>query len=123
MMGNKIVAIQEDGSQKDITEGVQICYDLLRQSLDWGSGFLDVDEVDAVIRLAHDSGFADFEELIKSVWAERRKSQLPNPRTPQPVVPGYEEWEKHKQLAADEAVAAFAAERDQFIAEITAKES
>ncbi len=118
-MGNKIVAIQGDGSQKDITEGVQICYDLLRQSLDWGSGFLDVDEVDAVIRLAHDSGFADFEELIKSVWAERRKSRLPEPRTPRPITPGYEEWEKRQQRLADEAVAAFAAERDTFLAEIT----
>lgn len=118
-MGNKIVAIQEDGSQKDITEGVQICYDLLRQSLDWGSGFLDVDEVDAVIRLAHDSGFADFEELIKSVWAERRKSRLPEPRKPQRIHPGYEEWEKRQQQQADEAVARFTAERDEFIAEIT----
>jgi len=40
----------EDGT--DVTEAVQILYDIAHQSLDWGSGFLDNSEMEAVIRLA-----------------------------------------------------------------------
>lgn len=36
----------------DIHEAVQITYDSLLGSMDWGSGFLDDQEVEAVVRLA-----------------------------------------------------------------------
>lgn len=36
----------------DITEGVKILYDIAHSSMDWGSGFLDNDEMEEVIRLA-----------------------------------------------------------------------
>lgn len=42
--------IESDG--EDITEPVQILYDIAHSSMDWGSGFLDNDEMEAVIGLA-----------------------------------------------------------------------
>lgn len=36
----------------DITEPVQVLYDLAHSSMDWGSGFLDTDEMRSVVRLA-----------------------------------------------------------------------
>ncbi|WP_159795761.1 hypothetical protein [Puerhibacterium puerhi] len=76
-MTARIVAIRDDGSQADVTEGVQIAYDLLRQSLDWGSGFLDTQEVDAVIRLSEACDFPDFEQLIAEVWRKRYADSIP----------------------------------------------
>lgn len=40
----------DDG--QDITEAVQILYDIAHSSMDWGSGFLDNEEMETVIRLA-----------------------------------------------------------------------
>lgn len=37
---------------KDITESVQILYDIAHSSMDWGSGFLDNEEIETVIDLA-----------------------------------------------------------------------
>lgn len=36
----------------DITEAVQVLYDIAHSSMDWGSGFLDNAEMESVIRLA-----------------------------------------------------------------------
>ena len=45
----------EDG--QDITEPVQILYDIAHSSMDWGSSFLDNEEMEAVIRLAITMGW------------------------------------------------------------------
>lgn len=45
----------EDGT--DITESVQILYDMAHMSMDWGSGMLDNEEMEAVIRLAIHMGW------------------------------------------------------------------
>lgn len=37
---------------ENITEAVQVMYDMVCQSLDWGSGMFDTDEFRAVIKLA-----------------------------------------------------------------------
>lgn len=37
---------------KDITEAVQILYDIAHSSMDWGSGMLDNEEMEAVVGLA-----------------------------------------------------------------------
>lgn len=66
----KIVAIQDDGAEVDVTEAVAITYDLLRNSLDWGSGFLDTQEMSHVIRLGEAAGYADIEDAIREAWAE-----------------------------------------------------
>lgn len=55
-----------DGRQVDVTEGVQVMYDHLIASLDWGSGFLDVEEMRAIVLLAETCGF-DATEAKRSV--------------------------------------------------------
>lgn len=41
----------------DITEAVQILYDIAHSSMDWGSGMLDNAEMETVIRLAQVMGW------------------------------------------------------------------
>lgn len=64
----RIVAIHDDGREVDVTEAVQITYDLTRQSLDWGSGLLDTQEMIEVVKLAEACGFPDFEEALAEAW-------------------------------------------------------
>jgi hypothetical protein len=54
----KIQVVNDDGTIVDVTEGVQVCYDLLVASLDWGSGFLSTEESKQVLDLARAAGFA-----------------------------------------------------------------
>lgn len=69
--GMKVTVTRDDGTQVDVTEYVRIAYDCVRQSLDWGSGFLDTEEVNGIVLLAEACGFPDFEEVVQDVWAER----------------------------------------------------
>lgn len=41
----------------DITEAVQIIYDMAHNSMDWGSGFLSTEEIHTVIKLAIHMGW------------------------------------------------------------------
>jgi hypothetical protein len=41
----------------DVTEGVRTLYDLVISSMNWGSGFLSVEDVEGVIRVAQTCGF------------------------------------------------------------------
>ncbi len=45
------------GSRHDITNAVQVLYDIAHSSMDWGSGFLDNEEMATVIQLAITMGF------------------------------------------------------------------
>lgn len=71
----RVIVQQDDGTEVDVTEEVKVAYDCVRQSLDWGSGFLDVEEVDAIIRLSAACAFPDFEEVIRDVWADREAAR------------------------------------------------
>jgi len=63
-------------SGEDVTESVQVLYDIAHQSMDWGSGFLDNDEMRAVIQLAVTMGWSvpdlpfGRSEAIRSLVAE-----------------------------------------------------
>lgn len=70
----RIIAQHDDGTEIDITEGVQIAYDVVVHSMDWGSGFLDTEEVDAIVNLARAARFPDFERIFNDVQ-ERRAAE------------------------------------------------
>lgn len=54
-MNDMLPVRANDGT--DITEAVQILYDIVHQSMDWGSGMLDNEEMEKVIDLAVLLGF------------------------------------------------------------------
>lgn len=53
----KIVVTHDDGQSVDITKGVQVLYDQIASSMDWGSGFLDYEEVNAIRAVGYACGF------------------------------------------------------------------
>jgi hypothetical protein len=69
----RIIVQHDDGTEIDITEGVQIAYDCTVGSMDWGSGFLAVEEVDAMVRLSQACRFSDFEKIAQDVFQERQR--------------------------------------------------
>jgi hypothetical protein len=79
----KVTVTRDDGTELDVTASVRVAYDCVRQSLDWGSGFLDHEEVNAIVLLAEACGFPDFEDALREVWAER----VPRERKPPYVYP------------------------------------
>lgn len=64
---------QSDGTEHDITEGVQALYDLLLHSMDWGSGFLTAEDAVPVYRLAKLCGFKGLEEAEKYIRFLRKE--------------------------------------------------
>lgn len=68
-----VTATKPDGSTEDITEGVQTLYDLLIGSMDWGSGFLTIEDVMPVARIAHFCGFKGHEEVDKYIADTQRE--------------------------------------------------
>jgi hypothetical protein len=69
--GVTITASTPDGETRDVTEGVQVLYDLVIQSMDWGSRFLSVEDVEPILAIARFCGFKDFEEAERYVDAQR----------------------------------------------------
>lgn len=69
-LGVTITATKPDGTTQDVTEGVQALYDLVVQSMDWGSGFLTREDAEPVAAIARFCGFTGIEE------AERYLTEL-----------------------------------------------
>ncbi len=67
----KIVVKHEDGSETDITLGVQSMYDLLHGSMDWGSGFISLEEAIPIAEMVKACGFQRWEEAEKYVTWQR----------------------------------------------------
>ena len=65
--GTVITAAREDGTTVDLTEGVQCLYDLVINSMDWGSGFISAEEALPVAEVARACGFEQVEEVEKYV--------------------------------------------------------
>lgn len=55
----RITLTLDDGTEHDVTEAVQIIYDALHASMDFGSGFLDTSEIMAMRRLSRAAGWED----------------------------------------------------------------
>jgi hypothetical protein len=53
----RVIARHSDGTETDVTEGVQALYDHCVASMDWGSGFLSVEEATGIILIAQKCGF------------------------------------------------------------------
>ena len=70
----RVIARHSRGTETDVTEGVQALYDHMVQSMDWGSGFLSIEDAKGVIEVAQACGFvmpadaaAQFEEYAREV--------------------------------------------------------
>lgn len=50
------------GETRNITEGVQVLYDMLIHSMDFGSGFLSIEDIRPIVELANFCGFKGTEE-------------------------------------------------------------
>lgn len=48
----RVYARQDDGTEVEVTDGVQALYDHLAASMDWGSGFLSLEDVTGIIVVA-----------------------------------------------------------------------
>jgi hypothetical protein len=57
--GTRIWAETPDGSRTDVTEAVQVAYDLVLSSMDFGSGFLTIEDLIPLDDLAQTCGFDD----------------------------------------------------------------
>lgn len=55
------ITLSNGDDEHDVTEAVKIMYDTVAQSLDFGSGFLDADEVLQMERLGRLAGFEPLE--------------------------------------------------------------
>lgn len=66
-MNGKFTHIAGDGTQTDVTEGVQALYDLVLSSLDWGSGFWSYEDALPVAQIARLAGFGRCEEAERYV--------------------------------------------------------
>jgi hypothetical protein len=64
-----------DGSETDITEGVQALYDLVINSMDWGSGFLTAEDARPVALLARTMGFEQAEEAERYLRDQEHSEQ------------------------------------------------
>jgi hypothetical protein len=55
--GTRVFTESPDGKRVDVTDGVQTLYDMCVSSMDWGSGFLSVEDATGIIRIAQTCGF------------------------------------------------------------------
>lgn len=53
------VIVEHDGQRTDITDDLAVLYDAATSSMNWGSGFLDTDEVDSIRRIGRRMGYSD----------------------------------------------------------------
>lgn len=62
-----INAVHSDGTTVDVTAGVQALYDLVINSMDWGSGFLTSEDAEPVAEIARICGFEGVEAVERYV--------------------------------------------------------
>lgn len=81
--------VTRDGQVTDITEGVKVIWDALVQSLDFGSGFLDREELDDIRVIQEACGFpADLDAVHEGLEPKQSEAK---PRTKDDPPPfGYE---------------------------------
>lgn len=70
-----VVVRHPDGTEQDITEGVKTLYDHVTTSMDWGSGFLTVEDALEVVNIAKACGFPSYRQAEDQV-IQRRGDEL-----------------------------------------------
>lgn len=106
----RIIVEREAGrGGTDVTEAVQIVYDTLLASMDFSSGFLGIEELDALAKLGEAAGFGSIEEIYTEIArekAEQERIQQANRR--RPIAPreavDYRAMMKETEAAMTEAV-------------------
>ena len=73
--GVQLIARRPDGSEVDVTEGVQVLYDHVIGSMDWGSGFLTVEDAIPIAEIARVCGFKECEEAERYIAAQRHAEE------------------------------------------------
>jgi hypothetical protein len=73
--GVTITATKPDGTTVDVTEGVQVLYDRVIGSMDWGSGFLSVEDAVPIAEIAEVCGFAGIEEAERYLRQARHEEE------------------------------------------------
>lgn len=73
--GTVVVARRPEGSEVNVTAGVQALYDLVISSMDWGSGFWTVEDALPVVEVADVCGFAEAAEARRYVDAQRHSEE------------------------------------------------
>ena len=63
----RVIARRADGSEVDVTQSVKLVYDLLGSSMDYGSGFLSIEDVVETERLAAACGFTSYPDADKQI--------------------------------------------------------
>jgi hypothetical protein len=87
----RVIARHDDDTETDVTEGVQVLYDHCVASMDWGSGFLSIEDARGIILIAQKCGFLvpetaakEFEEYAKNMgraWPSYGNAALSIPRS------------------------------------------
>jgi hypothetical protein len=86
-VNGKLVHLAEDGTQTDVTEGVQALYDLCISSMDFRSGFWSSEDAIPVGTMARLCGFGECAEVERYVrealhdeesaaWRRDRREQI-----------------------------------------------
>lgn len=71
MTNGRAIHHSDDGTETDITEGVQALYDLVINSMNWGSGFWTAEDALPVAQIGRLLGFERIDEVERYV-AERQ---------------------------------------------------
>lgn len=87
----RLEAVSDNGERVDVTEAVRTMYDLLHSSMDWGSGFLSLEDVIDITRLAETCGFVNLEGAVEQI-ASYLRMQGPCPTCPAGSRKGYGDW-------------------------------
>lgn len=64
-----------DGTETDITEGVQALYDLVISSMNWGSGFWSYEDALPVAVIGRTLGFERIEEVERYVAGQKHSAE------------------------------------------------
>lgn len=73
--GARITLTKLDGSTVDVTEHVGAIYDLVIQSMDFGSGFLTSEDAEPLAELGEMCGFARCDEAKRYLDEARRQEE------------------------------------------------